>query len=181
MLCNPGARLVDMVVTPHALVEAGGKLRLHAIYYITKQIIPALERVLNLVGADPRSWFVSMTKPQRLLPQKRPPTALPLTDLGKPGGSIGTIDQYYLSRHCAVGFATFQKLCHILEASYLAAQSSRSLEYEVSIVKTLLLAVHLIAFLNKQNTSGMCIAGWLLRQSKVLNFPHCIRYEVSNA
>lgn len=101
-----GARLVDMVVTPHALVEAGGKLRLHAVYYITKQIIPALERVLNLVGADPRSWFVGMTKPQRLLPQKRPPTALPLTDLAKPGGGIGTIDQYYLSRHCAVGLET---------------------------------------------------------------------------
>ena len=101
--CIAGARLVDMVVAPHALVEAGGKLRLHAVYYITKQIIPALERVLNLVGADPRSWFVGMTKPQRLLPQKRPPTALPLTDMAKPGGGIGTIDQYYLSRHCAVG------------------------------------------------------------------------------
>ncbi len=91
-----------MVVTPHALVEAGGKLRLHAVYYITKQIIPALERVLNLVGADPRSWFVGMTKPQRLLPQKRPHTALPLVDMAKPGTGIGTIDQYYLSRHCAV-------------------------------------------------------------------------------
>ena len=117
ILCTPGARLVDMVVTPHALVEAGGKLRLHAVYYITKQIIPALERVLNLVGADPRSWFVGMTKPQRLLPQKRPPTALPLTDLAKPGGGIGTIDQYYLSRHCAVGFGPFQKL-YILQLRY---------------------------------------------------------------
>lgn len=106
-----GARLVDMVVTPHALVEAGGKLRLHTVYYITKQIIPALERVLNLVGADPRSWFVGMTKPQRLLPQKRPPTALPLTDLAKPGGGIGTIDQYYLSRHCAVGSHLFTQSC----------------------------------------------------------------------
>ena len=96
---------MDMVVSPHALVEAGGKLRLHAVYYITKQIIPALERVLNLVGADPRSWFVGMTKPQRLLPQKRPPAALPLTDMGKPGAGIGTIDQYYLSRHCAVSCA----------------------------------------------------------------------------
>ena len=92
-----------MVVAPHSLVEAGGKLRLHAVYYITKQIIPALERVLNLIGADPRAWFVGMTKPQRLLPQKRPPTALPLVDAARPGNSIGTIDQYYLSRHCAVG------------------------------------------------------------------------------
>lgn len=93
---------MDMVVPPHALVESGGKLRLHATYYITKQIIPALERVLNLVGADPRAWFVGMTKPQRLLPQKRPPAALPLMDASRPGANVGTIDQYYLSRHCAV-------------------------------------------------------------------------------
>lgn len=53
---DPGARLIDMVVPPRALVESGtgGKLRLHALYYITKQIIPALERVFSLVGADVR-------------------------------------------------------------------------------------------------------------------------------
>lgn len=42
------------------------------------QIIPALERVLSLVGADVRSWFYHMKKPTRLLPQKRPTTALAL-------------------------------------------------------------------------------------------------------
>lgn len=40
------------------------------------QIIPALERVLSLVGADVRSWFAHMRKPTRLLPQKRPATSL---------------------------------------------------------------------------------------------------------
>ncbi len=38
------------MVTPHALVESGGRLRLNGLYYIRKQIIPALERVLSLVG-----------------------------------------------------------------------------------------------------------------------------------
>lgn len=33
-----GARLVDMVVSPHALVESSSRLRLHSIYYITKQV-----------------------------------------------------------------------------------------------------------------------------------------------
>lgn len=42
------------------------------------QIIPALERVLSLVGADVRSWFAHMRKPTRLLPQKRPTGALAL-------------------------------------------------------------------------------------------------------
>ncbi|GFR46655.1 hypothetical protein Agub_g8266, partial [Astrephomene gubernaculifera] len=41
---EPGARLVDVVVSPHVLVESGGGLRLNATYYITKQIIPALDR-----------------------------------------------------------------------------------------------------------------------------------------
>ncbi len=45
-----GARLIDMVVSPHALLESQGRLRLHANYYITKQIIPALERVISLVS-----------------------------------------------------------------------------------------------------------------------------------
>ncbi len=49
-----GARLVDLVVGPRTLVESCGRLRLHTLYYITKQIIPALERVLSLVGADCR-------------------------------------------------------------------------------------------------------------------------------
>ena len=88
-----------MVVSPLALMESQGRLRLHANYYITKQIIPALERVISLVGGDMRAWFATMPRPQRLLPQKRPAAALGL------GGrsSAGTIDAYYLSRHCAVG------------------------------------------------------------------------------
>ena len=45
-----------MVVSPHALLESQGRLRLHANYYITKQIIPALERVISLVSLrDPFS------------------------------------------------------------------------------------------------------------------------------
>jgi DNA polymerase zeta len=51
-----GSRLVDTVVSPHALVESGGGLRLNGQYYITKQIIPALERVLSLVRHAGGSW-----------------------------------------------------------------------------------------------------------------------------
>ncbi|KAG7673423.1 hypothetical protein KSW81_006633 [Nannochloris sp. 'desiccata'] len=120
---EPGARLADMVVPPRALVESGGRLRLHAVYYITKQIIPAIERALSLVGADVRAWFAAMPRPQRTLPQKRPQESLPLlpdngglgisTRGGGGGGGAAnvnhfygagalTIDRFYLSRHCAV-------------------------------------------------------------------------------
>ncbi len=47
---------MDVVVAPRVLVEAGGALRLNTAYYITKQINPALARVLQLVGADVAAW-----------------------------------------------------------------------------------------------------------------------------
>lgn len=105
---------MDMVVPPGALIAPGSQLRLHALYYITKQIIPALERLLSLVGADIRAWFTALPRPQRLLPQKRLPRGASGADaVGVAGvvgtgratlaGSVGgTIDRYYLSRHCAV-------------------------------------------------------------------------------
>ena len=115
---EPGARLIDMVVSPRALIESKGRLRLHSLYYITKQIIPAVERVLSIVGADVRQWFSVMPRPGRTLPQKRPMDALPLErrnnedrfsllgsyDIGdaEPNRNAGTIDLFYLSKHCAV-------------------------------------------------------------------------------
>ncbi len=80
------------------------------------------------VGADVRAWFADMPRITRLLPQKRPATSLglpppsgaplpfdprlpPLAPLGGPFATgpgaaplLGsrTIDQFYLSRHCAV-------------------------------------------------------------------------------
>lgn len=78
------------------------------------QIIPALERVLSLVGADVQAWFAAMPRPTRMAPQKRPAGSLALPQqapgagmpFGQQRGAYGaattTIDQYYLSRHCAV-------------------------------------------------------------------------------
>ena len=116
---EPGARLSDMVVPPRALVESGGRLRLHATYYITKQINPSVERALSLVGADVKSWFAEMPRPQRTLPQKRPQESLPIQNnningegglmhhhhhhhtSGRGAGAL-TIERFYLSRHCSV-------------------------------------------------------------------------------
>ncbi|RKP00368.1 hypothetical protein CXG81DRAFT_2697, partial [Caulochytrium protostelioides] len=58
---GPGSRLMDLVVSPMALVH-DPSLRLHGSYYITKQIIPALGRVLHLVGVDLDAWFRDMPK-----------------------------------------------------------------------------------------------------------------------
>lgn len=78
---QPGARLVDCVVHPHAVIAAAGRLQLNGQYYIIKQILPALDRLFSLLGVDVASWFTEMAKPQRLLPHKRALTSLPLRAL----------------------------------------------------------------------------------------------------
>jgi DNA polymerase zeta len=40
-------------------------MRLDAEYYISKTLIPPLERIFNLVGANVRSWYEDMPKVQR--------------------------------------------------------------------------------------------------------------------
>lgn len=81
-----------------------------AVLWALLQIIPALERVFSLVGADLRAWFAAMPRPQKLLPQKRPQEVNALREAAGPqpgpsrpaAGLSATIDRYYLSRHCAV-------------------------------------------------------------------------------
>eukprot|EP00892_Ulva_mutabilis_P005116 jgi/Ulvmu1/2977/UM015_0017.1 len=104
---EPGARLVDCVVHPQAFLAAGGRLQLHGQYYITKQILPALDRLFSLLGVDVHEWYGAMAKPQRLLPHKRPLSALPCRPMDEAaqaavGVAVTTIDQFYASRHCIV-------------------------------------------------------------------------------
>lgn len=89
---EPGARLVDMVVNPVELLALDSPYRLNDMYYINKQIIPALQRVFGLVGVDIRQWFLDMPRPVR-------------ESVGK-NQAFGSnsnrtrIDYYYLSKHC---------------------------------------------------------------------------------
>lgn len=69
----PQAALKDLVVSPEEVLgrDGGGRggrgagdgLRINHIYYITKHILPALERVLNFSGIDVRGWYRQMAKP----------------------------------------------------------------------------------------------------------------------
>lgn len=42
-------------------------MQLDASYYISRVLIPPLERIFNLVGADVRSWFDDMPKAIRAI------------------------------------------------------------------------------------------------------------------
>ncbi|CAI6335616.1 unnamed protein product [Periconia digitata] len=72
----PGARLVDRCVSPDTLLR-NDHIELDADYYITKNLIPPLERIFNLVGANVRQWYDEMPKIQRIrniaLPINLPP------------------------------------------------------------------------------------------------------------
>ncbi|KAL9123251.1 MAG: hypothetical protein Q9187_000196 [Circinaria calcarea] len=61
----PGARLIDRCVAPDVLLNNYHN-ELDAEYYISKNLIPPLERIFNLVGANVRQWYEEMPKFQRI-------------------------------------------------------------------------------------------------------------------
>ena len=61
----PGARLIDRCVTPEVLLHDEHS-ELDAEYYISKNLIPPLERIFNLMGANVRQWYDEMPKFQRI-------------------------------------------------------------------------------------------------------------------
>ncbi|XP_057871729.2 DNA polymerase zeta catalytic subunit isoform X2 [Cryptomeria japonica] len=110
---EPGARLMDMVVDPLELLDINTSHRLHDIYYITKQIIPALQRVFSLVGVDLKLWYSEMPRPVRPMLAKRRQNSSPSKSRNseethdskkyqKGTSNRWTIDHYYLSQHCVV-------------------------------------------------------------------------------
>ncbi|EME39004.1 hypothetical protein DOTSEDRAFT_75635 [Dothistroma septosporum NZE10] len=61
----PGARLWERCVEPERLIN-DEYAELDAEYYINKNLIPPLERIFNLVGANVRHWYDEMPKLQRI-------------------------------------------------------------------------------------------------------------------
>ncbi|KAK3052520.1 DNA polymerase zeta [Extremus antarcticus] len=62
---GPGARLWERCVEPERLIY-DENAELDAEYYINKNLIPPLERIFNLVGANVRQWYDEMPKVQRI-------------------------------------------------------------------------------------------------------------------
>ncbi|KAH9622617.1 hypothetical protein KSS87_013140 [Heliosperma pusillum] len=91
---EPGARLVDLVVDPQELLAINSPYRLNDIYYITKQIIPALQRVFGVLGGDLYQWFQEMPRSVRDAPTKHYFNAA--------NSLRARIDYYYSSRHCVL-------------------------------------------------------------------------------
>ncbi|KAK9238290.1 hypothetical protein V1525DRAFT_358797 [Lipomyces kononenkoae] len=60
-----GSRLVDRCVSPETLLM-NNNMFLDSDYYITKNIIPPLDRIFNLIGVSVRSWYDEMPKVVRI-------------------------------------------------------------------------------------------------------------------
>jgi DNA polymerase zeta len=94
----PGARLVDRCVAPEDLLR-NSHCQLDAEYYISKNLIPPLERIFNLVGANVRQWYDEMPKVHRIRridPGHMGPG-------GKGGGMVRkTLESYMKSSACMV-------------------------------------------------------------------------------
>jgi DNA polymerase zeta len=95
----PGARLVDRCVAPEELLE-NDHCQLDAEYYISKNLIPPLERIFNLVGANVRNWYDEMPKVQRI---RRVDANLQLQGHSKElATSKKTLESYMKSSSCLV-------------------------------------------------------------------------------
>jgi len=93
----PGARLIDRCVAPEVLLQ-NDQNELDAEYYISKNLIPPLERIFNLVGANVRQWYDEMPKLQRI---RRVESAM-LTGTKDEAVSKKTLESYMRSSSCLV-------------------------------------------------------------------------------
>ncbi|KAF1941544.1 hypothetical protein EJ02DRAFT_377518, partial [Clathrospora elynae] len=94
----PGSRLIDRCVSPETLLQSD-HLELDAEHYITKNLIPPLERIFRLVGANVRQWFDEMPKVQRIRN-----IAPPFAAKKQPGNNFfkKTLESYMRSSACII-------------------------------------------------------------------------------
>ncbi|XP_030578063.1 DNA polymerase zeta catalytic subunit isoform X2 [Archocentrus centrarchus] len=90
---TPGVPLIQLVRRPTELLQDPG-LRLNATYYITKQILPPLARMFQLIGVDVFSWYQELPRIQK--------ASCSSAVGGEEAGRKGTISQYFTTLHCPV-------------------------------------------------------------------------------
>ncbi|KAI9641067.1 DNA polymerase zeta [Ciborinia camelliae] len=94
----PGARLIDRCVAPEELLNSDHS-ELDAEYYISKNLIPPLERIFNLMGANVRNWYDEMPKVQRV---RRIEMSFEQRQLKDFGINKKTLESYMKSSSCLV-------------------------------------------------------------------------------
>ncbi|XP_067097392.1 DNA polymerase zeta catalytic subunit [Osmerus mordax] len=90
---TPGVPLIQLVRRPLEVLQ-DSSLRLNATYYITKQILPPLARIFQLIGVDVPSWYQELPKVQK--------ASCSTVCVGDEAGRKGTISHYFTTLHCPV-------------------------------------------------------------------------------
>ncbi|XP_038059014.1 DNA polymerase zeta catalytic subunit-like [Patiria miniata] len=88
---SPGLPLIQLVRTPGQVLQ-DPSLRLNTTYYLTRQLVPTLNRVFGLLGVDTMQWYQELPRWHRVNT---------LHQLGTPGKK-GTISQYFVSLNCVI-------------------------------------------------------------------------------
>eukprot|EP00959_Pyramimonas_sp_CCMP1952_P405049 8489254-Pyramimonas_sp.AAC.2 len=103
-----------MVVAPHVLVNNPGSARLHTQYYLTKLIVPALQRLLGLTGADVQAWYQVYRHVPGIGPLAQTHTVLRMSSLDwleYPRGIVRLLGIFYVASLYAIleGLSVFVK------------------------------------------------------------------------
>ncbi|XP_063709325.1 DNA polymerase zeta catalytic subunit [Culicoides brevitarsis] len=93
----PGLPLIRLVRSPYEMLEDKG-LKVNSFYYITKVIIPPLNRCLLLIGVDVREWFQELPRTLKITGATTHTDA----NLGDFTYKKSTIAQYFATTNCVV-------------------------------------------------------------------------------
>nr|XP_036219196.1 DNA polymerase zeta catalytic subunit [Bactrocera oleae] len=112
----PGVPLIRLVRSPHEVLADEG-LKINAIYYITKAIIPPLNRCLLLIGADVNEWFASLPRKLLIVPPTCTANKLAFNVEQASHAKKITISQYFSATNCiaSCGRQTKQGICEVCE------------------------------------------------------------------
>ncbi|XP_030377595.1 DNA polymerase zeta catalytic subunit [Scaptodrosophila lebanonensis] len=101
----PGVPLIRLVRNPHELLANEG-YKINAIYYITKAIIPPLNRCLLLIGADVNEWFTNLPRKLLLTPALSTASELVMHNSNSiatvTASKKSTISQYFSTTNCII-------------------------------------------------------------------------------
>ncbi|KAL3674721.1 hypothetical protein V7S43_000655 [Phytophthora oleae] len=131
----PGARLMDLVVSPDEFFDKRKRYSINYHYYINKQIIPSLERLFLLTGANIRSWYAALPRSSVKARQHVYENATPTRPFGR---GFRSIDSFYLSKHCrlcgSIGNDTLCQECTANPQRSLLAIHTASTKHEKAVM-----------------------------------------------
>lgn len=134
----PHSKLVDRAMDPLELLK-NSHIHLDAMYYISNILIPPLERIFMLVGANVRKWFLDMPKTHYLESNFSPTVAM--DTIGTP--SRLNIEEHFHSSQCVIcGGLASQGLCD--ECFFAPQQTMVNLSHRIKVNQKRLANAHRI-------------------------------------